>query len=412
MSAPTRKKAKRISEGQPAASEPEVFLYEGGGQVSRELRKSLTRVRVGPQVKAIPNGAFFGCKELVEMKLNEGLQTIGDYAFHRCTSLREVTLPSSVTELGDGAFFDCSGLIEMQFNEGLEVIGEGAFQGCTALRSVTISSSVTELRQWVFYGCSGLIELHLNEGLRTIGQWAFEDCSALRSLTIPSSVTKLFTGAFYGCSNLSEVRLLGGERLLNQEFFDYAFWREEQGILNQEAIDEMLFSFNEFDEDVYFVFRDCPLPTIKISISWAVSERMARLPRECRLTVEERIHNLNLLELQQDDNVLACFPVVRMTPNEESEDDSEDEVEDDTFEVRDTNRETARSLYGILQMIAFYELKESSVVIELAMWKSRIDGEPEESRADCRVAIPDPAKSLIMEYGGFAGFLEPVIEGA
>ena len=73
----------------------------------------------------------------------------------------------------------------------------------------------------------------------------------------------------------------------------------------------------------------------------------------------------------------------------------------------------SRSLYGILQMIVFYELKESSVVIELAMWKSRIDGETGvETRADCRVPIPDPAKSSIMEYGGFVGFLEPAIEGA
>ena len=66
----------------------------------------------------------------------------------------------------------------------------------------------------------------------------------------------------------------------------------------------------------------------------------------------------------------------------------------------------------MLQLIAFHELKESSILLELAMWKSGIDGATSVPRADCRVAIPDPAKSLIMEYGGFAGFLEPVIEGA
>ena len=78
----------------------------------------------------------------------------------------------------------------------------------------------------------------------------------------------------------------------------------------------------------------------------------------------------------------------------------------------DAEREVARSLYQVLQLIAFYELKESSILVVLAMWKSRIDWEPDKSRADCRVSIPGPAKSLIMEYGGFARFLEPAIEGA
>ena len=169
----------------------------------------------------------------------------------------------------------------------------------------------------------------------------------------------------------------------------------------------------EYDGDVReFAFCDCPLTTVKISISWAVPERMARLPRQCALSVEERIHNLRLLELQQDGNVLACFPVVRRARGDQSEVASEDETEDVTFEVRDTNHETARSLYQLLQLIAFHELKESSIVIELAMWKARIGELTSVRRADCRVAVPDPAKSLIMEYCGFVDYLEPVIEGA
>ena len=139
---------------------------------------------------------------------------------------------------------------------------------------------------------------------------------------------------------------------------------------------------------------------------------MTRLPRECKANVEQRIRNPRRLELLQDGNVLACFPVVSRAPEDESDDsdtDSEDEFE---FDVQDTDLETARSLHQLLQTIAFHELKESSILIELAVWKSRIDETTSVPRADCRVAIPDPAKSLIMEYCGFAGFLEPVIEGA
>ena len=98
---------------------------------------------------------------------------------------------------------------------------------------------------------------------------------------------------------------------------------------------------------------------------------------------------------------MACFHDV-----------SGDVADDDKVVVQDTDLKTARSLYRVLQLIAFHELKESSILVELAMWKSRIDETTFFSRADCRVAVPDPVKSLIMAYCGFAGFLEPAIEGA
>ena len=286
----------------------------------------------------------------------------------------------------------------MQLKEGLQFIGQSAFHGCKSLRNVTVPSSVTELGSFAFWNCSDLIALQLNEGLKIIDERAFQWCEALRSVTIPSTVTELGEWSFYDCGNLTEVILLGGKKVLNQEFIDCGFRRGEQGLLNKKAIDEML-----FDEEREFPFDSCcPLNTVKISISWAVSERMTRLPRECMSSVEERFHSLRHIEFLQDGNVLACFPVARRV---------DDEAHNATFEVRDTNHETARSLYQVLQLIAFHELKESSIAIELAMWKARIGELTSVRRADCRVAVPDPAKSLIMEYCGFAGFLEPAIEG-
>ena len=431
--------------GQQAASEPEVFLLYEGGDIAKELRSKLTHVRVGPQVKKIPNSVFRGCKELVKIQLDKGLQVIGPHAFRDCTALRSVivpstvtklglcafsrchslthaqlfeglkcikegafegctalrsvTLPSTVTKLGMGSFYHCSSLIELRWNEGLKVIGESAFKCCTALRSVTIPSTVTKLGRAAFYLCENLIKVQLNEGLKIIGACAFEQCIALRSVTIPSSVTKMSYRAFGDCSNLSELILLGGERLLDQEFLNRGIFSEEQGLLNQRALDEILFD-DGYIED--FVFHGSPVTTVKISTSWAVSERMSRLPLNCRLSVEERFHNVRRLEMLQHGNVLACFPILRR------EDCSDDE---DKYVVQDTNLETARSLYRVLQLIAFHELKESSIQLELAVWKSRIDGAMPVPRADCRVAIPDPAKSSIMEYCGFAGFLKPAIEG-
>ncbi|EJK45925.1 hypothetical protein THAOC_35438 [Thalassiosira oceanica] len=270
-----------------------------------------------------------------------------------------------------------------------------AFQLCAALRIITLPSTVTELGRGAFFGCNRLIELQLNEGLRIVGEPAFQLCAALRSVTIPSTVTEL-GDAFCNCRNLSEVILQGGKRLLNEEFVDCGFQRDDQGLLDQEAIDDML-----LDEDGDFAFDGCPLDFVKISVGWAVTERMARLPRECMLSVEERIHNSNRLELQQDGNVLACFHVGKpsqfflglFVPRANAEDDSEDEAEDDTVEVRDTNNETAGSLRQILQMIAFHEIKESPSLEQRLM--SSGHERPEDDRCPiCFLLIGFPVGKL------------------
>ena len=128
------------------------------------------------------------------------------------------------------------------------------------------------LGQSAFAGCRNLLEVQLKDGLAVVGISAFGDCTALRSVTIPSTVHVVADWTFCGCINLSEVILLGGQRLLNQEFLARRL-SDEEGILRHEMIGDLIDGST---------FHDCPLLTkVKIPISWAVSERMARLTPEC-----------------------------------------------------------------------------------------------------------------------------------
>ena len=116
-----------------AAAEPAVFLYEGE-ELAYELKCQLTRVHVGPQVTEIPYAEFCYCEKMIALQLNEGLEVIGEEAFEGCTSLRSVTIPSTITKWGEMAFFGCISLIELQLKEGMKVIGARAFHFCKALR--------------------------------------------------------------------------------------------------------------------------------------------------------------------------------------------------------------------------------------------------------------------------------------
>ncbi|EJK55806.1 hypothetical protein THAOC_24420, partial [Thalassiosira oceanica] len=327
----------------------------------------------------------------------DGLRVIGEQAFCECKALRSLAMPRTVTKLGSGAFSDCINLAKVEFNElgcrlnlaavrfdegALQIIGGGAFCGCKALQQETIPPSVITLGDEAFWGCRNLSIVQFSEGLDIIGEYAFYECTALRSVTVPLSVTKLGIFAFRGCTNLTEVILLGGDILLNQGFLDWGLFSGE-GALNEKRFHETI---------CVNAFHDCPLTTMKISFS----ERMSRLPQDCRPSIEGRIRDLRRLEITQDGTILACFPVIRRSFG--------------CMHVKDTDNQTAESLHQVLRLISFHELKESSILIELAMWKSRLD--ENRARADCRTSVPDPAKTLIMEYCGFTRFLEPAIEGA
>ena len=187
------------------ASAEVVFEYTGKGCV---VPKDVTIVRFHPSVieveeeafydydflpsvVEVEDGAFHNCKQLREVEFNEGLQKIGKYAFYYCTSLSNITLPSTVTAIGEGAFNRCSNLREVILNEGLQKIGYGAFDSCTSLSSITLPSTVTEIGRFAFLTCSNLREVVLHGVPREIGKNTFHNCTSLERFIFPNISTCL-----------------------------------------------------------------------------------------------------------------------------------------------------------------------------------------------------------------------------
>ena len=162
-------------------------------------RAPIRKVRIGDGVTSIGEGAFWRCSALESVIIPDGVTRIESWAFQRCTALESVTIPSSVTDIGGGVFSGCSNLAAIRVESGnpnyvaqdgvlfdkamttllqapgrlsgaytvpsgVEIIGAQAFRGCSGLISARLPKSVTEIQSLAFVSCSQLAEIHVDAG--------------------------------------------------------------------------------------------------------------------------------------------------------------------------------------------------------------------------------------------------------
>ena len=78
-------------------------------------------------VRSIEKCAFSRCSLLKDVKMPDSLTDIGEYAFYKCTSLEKVTIPKGVKSIGRSAFDGCRLLKDIKMPDNLTDIGKGAF---------------------------------------------------------------------------------------------------------------------------------------------------------------------------------------------------------------------------------------------------------------------------------------------
>ena len=194
-----------------------------------------TKLTIGDGIEKIGEGAFHGCSSLTSLTIGNSVTTIGEYAFSGCNSLTSVTIPNSIIMIGDEAFYGCTGeliiyskIIETDYTnnrpsyygwlsgakftkltigDSVTTIGNCAFMDCSSLTSVTIPDSVTMIGEGAFRYCSSLTSVTIPDSVTTIGNETFQYCYDLTSVTIPDSVTSIGNYAFCDCSSLTSVTI-------------------------------------------------------------------------------------------------------------------------------------------------------------------------------------------------------------
>ena len=111
---------------------------------------------------------------IVEVNFENGITTVGGYAFRNCSRLQKVTLPSSLQSIKQSAFNHCAELTSIEIPEGTETIDGFAFAGCEALADVTIPESMKTIKRYAFRGCNKLRKVKTNRDC-ILGTHAFPD---------------------------------------------------------------------------------------------------------------------------------------------------------------------------------------------------------------------------------------------
>lgn len=168
-------------------------------------------------VTTIGEYAFENCTLLESVVISDSVEKIGKYAFSGCSALKRISLPDSIAQIGDHAF-RASGLEAVKIPEGVTLLGEGMFARCPNLQTVELPSTLQTIREMAFIG-SGLNKIILPENLKYIGYECFYECTNLEEIKIPDSVTILDYSVFEGCSSLKKVTLSKGLKRIGQTMF-------------------------------------------------------------------------------------------------------------------------------------------------------------------------------------------------
>lgn len=140
--------------------------------------------------------------------VEEGLTSIGAYAFADMPKLKSVTLGSTVT-----------------------AINSNAFRGCTSLgSSFTLPSTVRRVYDDAFADCTGILQLQLTKNLTYVGKYAFRNCVCL--LLYPGTCDQWTNmmkscgqGFVYGTVRCSDGDIIDGRKSTELN------WSIENGVL-------------------------------------------------------------------------------------------------------------------------------------------------------------------------------------
>ena len=160
---------------------------------------SLKSISIPNSVTSIGYSAFGNCTSLKSISIPDSVTSIGESAFAGCSSLEDINISESHPSYRciDGVLYHYasdklelvvfpetkqSSLTTFAIPNGVTSIGEDAFSRCSNLKSISIPNSVTSIGKYAFADCSSLESISIPDSVTSIDYYAFEGCYSLKSV--------------------------------------------------------------------------------------------------------------------------------------------------------------------------------------------------------------------------------------
>lgn len=169
---------------------------------------SLTNVKFNDSYTTLGTHVFKNCP-LDAVTFPNTLKSIGEYAFES-TNLKTVDLSNTqITSLPNGSFYDCEQLSDVKLPKELTYIGEKAFYKST-IASITFPPSLEKIGAWAFQNTQ-LTNVVIPTQCSSIEQGAFIDNANLTTVVINGLECYLAYQAFCNCSKLTDIYITSKE---------------------------------------------------------------------------------------------------------------------------------------------------------------------------------------------------------
>ncbi len=96
---------------------------------------------------------------VAHLVVEEGITSIGAFAFYHLANLRTIQLPKSLENIGVCAFSDCNRLTSVSMSEGVRVIDLCAFSSCENLTMLFLPETLLEVGRQAFDECYNLTDV-------------------------------------------------------------------------------------------------------------------------------------------------------------------------------------------------------------------------------------------------------------
>ena len=182
------------------------------GKVFKDAQGTRETTPEQEQLPRLPGIADGKCGGLTWLLSDEGVLTVSgkgrmpDYSgsalapwYDYRDQITALEVEEGVTSIGSYAFFDCTGLTSVSFPESLTKLGRSCFSGCDSLELLDISGLPKELTQKVtdLSGIAKLSEMVSRRvGSSAVYTWALEDSKSAPAKLAGSELTVLRSGAF------------------------------------------------------------------------------------------------------------------------------------------------------------------------------------------------------------------------